>query len=129
MADWTQPTLDEAASQEVALREIHYQDQIAAQNNTIEVLAESLADLELAFEDRGWERLATNATREFSPEGLRRARELCRVMTVANPLLKHGLGLRKAYVWGQGVDITVLDQGDTGRTSMASCRRSSKTRS
>lgn len=115
MADWTQPTLDEAASQEVALREIHYQDQIAAQNNTIEVLAESLADLELAFEDRGWERLATNATREFSPEGLRRARELCRVMTVANPLLKHGLGLRKAYVWGQGVDITVRDQGDTGQ--------------
>lgn len=115
MADWTQPTLDEAASQEVALREIHYQDQIAAQNNTIEVLAESLADLELAFEDRGWERLAVNATREFSPEGLRRARELCRVMTVANPLLKHGLGLRKAYVWGQGVTISVRDQSDDGQ--------------
>ena len=115
MEDWTQPTLQEGASQEVALRETHLSDQLAGANNTIEILAESLADLELAFEDRGWDRLAVNATREFSPEGLRRARELCRVMTVANPLLKRGLGLRKAYVWGQGVGISVRDQGDTGQ--------------
>jgi hypothetical protein len=115
MASWTQPTLEEAASQEVALRETHLQDQLAASNNTVEMLAESLADLELAFEDRGWDRLAVNATREFSPEGLRRARELCRVMTVANPLLKQGLGLRKAYIWGQGVTISVRDQSDEGQ--------------
>jgi hypothetical protein len=115
MEDWTQPTLQEGASQEVALREVHLSDQLAASNNTIEMLAESLADLELAFEDRGWDRLAVNATREFSPEGLRRARELCRVMTVANPLLKRGLGLRKAYVWGQGVGISVRDKGDQGQ--------------
>jgi hypothetical protein len=107
--------LEEAASQEVALRETHLQDQLAASNNTVEMLAESLADLELAFEDRGWDRLAVNATREFSPEGLRRARELCRVMTVANPLLKQGLGLRKAYIWGQGVTISVRDQSDEGQ--------------
>ena len=112
MEDWSQPTLQEGASQEVALREVHLSDQLAASNNTIEMLAESLADLELAFEDRGWDRLAVNATREFSPEGLRRARELCRVMTVANPLLKRGLGLRKAYVWGQGVGISGRDKGD-----------------
>jgi hypothetical protein len=102
-------------SQEVSLRETHLSDQLAASNNQIEMLAESLADLELAFEDRGWERLAVNASREFSPEGLRRARELCRVMTVANPLLKRGLGLRKAYVWGQGVAISVRDQSDQGQ--------------
>jgi hypothetical protein len=115
MASWIQPTLEEAASQEVSLRETHLSDQLAASNNQIEMLAESLADLELAFEDRGWERLAVNASREFSPEGLRRARELCRVMTVANPLLKRGLGLRKAYVWGQGVGISVRDKGDQGQ--------------
>jgi hypothetical protein len=115
MEDWSQPTLQEGASQEVALRETHLSDQLAGANNQIEMLAESLADLELAFEDRGWDRLAVNATREFSPEGLRRARELCRVMTVANPLLKRGLGLRKAYVWGQGVGISVRDKGDKGQ--------------
>jgi hypothetical protein len=115
MEDWSQPTLQEGASQEVSLREVHYQDQLDARDNTIEILQESMADLELAFEDRGWDRLAVNATREFSPEGLRRARELCRVMTVANPLLKRGLGLRKAYVWGQGVTISVRDQSDEGQ--------------
>jgi hypothetical protein len=115
MTSWIQPTLEEAMSQEVSLRETHLSDQLAASNNQIEMLAESLADLELAFEDRGWERLAVNASREFSPEGLRRARELCRVMTVANPLLKRGLGLRKAYVWGQGVAISVRDQSDQGQ--------------
>jgi hypothetical protein len=115
MANSTQPTLFEAVSEDRSLREVYLSDQLEATTNTVELLQESLADLELAFEDRGWDRLATNATREFSPEGLRRARELCRVMTVANPLLKRGLGLRKAYVWGQGVTISVRDQSDEGQ--------------
>ncbi|MFC5268452.1 hypothetical protein ACFPJ1_40640 [Kribbella qitaiheensis] len=113
--DWTQPTLDDAISETADLRVVHLSDQLAARSNELEVVKESLADLELAFEDRGWERLSMDANRDLSAAGRRRIRDLCRVMNIANPLIKRGLGLRAAYVWGQGVTITVRDQSDDGQ--------------
>lgn len=115
MVDWTQPTLDEALTETQTLRETHLREQLEASHNDIEVLRESLADIELALEDRGWERLGLDAGRDLSAEGRRRIRDLCRVMAIANPLVKRGLGLRVAYVWGQGVTITVRDQSDDGQ--------------
>jgi len=82
----------------------------------VEVLSESLADLELALEDEGWERLTTAATQQMSRTGLGKAARVARVMAVANPLIKRGLGVRQAYVWGQGVQVaaraTGNDQGE-----------------
>lgn len=75
---------------------------------------ESLADLELALEDEGWARLTQGAGREFSRDGLRRAAEVARVMAVANPLIKRGLNLRQAYVWGQGCEISARATGQDG---------------
>lgn len=76
-----------------------------------EKLQESLGSLELALEDRGWERLSANAQGEFSREGLRKAAELCRVMFIANPVIKRGLNVRAAYVHGQDVGITARSDG------------------
>lgn len=115
MADWTQPTLDEALTETQKLRETHLLEQLEASNSDLEVLRESLADIELALEDRGWERLGLDAGRDLSAEGRRKIRELCRVMAIVNPLIKRGLGLRVAYVWGQGVTITVRDQSEDGQ--------------
>jgi hypothetical protein len=115
MSDFWQPTLNEGLDDTGALQVAHLTEQIEARDNDLEVLRESLADLELALEDRGWDRLAMDATREMSAEGRRRIRELCRVMAIANPLMKRGLGLRKAYVWGQGVSVTVRDQSNEGQ--------------
>lgn len=84
----------------------------AAAENRAEVLAESLADLELALDDEGWARLTLNADREFTREGLGRAARVARVYAVANPLIKRGLGIRTAYVHGQGVQITARATGD-----------------
>lgn len=113
--DWTQPTLDQAIEEVADLRATHLQEQLSASQSELEVVRESLADLELAFEDRGWERLSMDANRDLSAAGRRRIRDLCRVMAIANPLIKRGLGLRGAYVWGQGVTITVRDQSDDGQ--------------
>ena len=79
-----------------------------------EKLQESLGSLELALEDRGWERLTTNAQGEFSREGLRKAAELCRIMFIANPVIKRGLNVRAAYVHGQDVGITARADGTEG---------------
>lgn len=77
----------------------------AAAEANVELLTESLADLELALEDQGWESMLGGATREFSRAGLTRAARLARIMAIAHPLIKRGLAIRSAYVWGGGVQI------------------------
>lgn len=76
-----------------------------------EDLRESFAELQLALEDKGWLALSINAAQEFSRDGLARAAGLCRILAVSNPLIKRGLALRHAYVWGQGVEVSAADQG------------------
>jgi hypothetical protein len=78
----------------------------------VEILREGLADLELAMEDEGWQRLTTTGESQFSREGLRRAAAICRVLAVAHPLAKRGLALRQAYVWGQGVQVSAHATGN-----------------
>lgn len=85
-----------------------------AATSEVEILRESLADLELALEDEGWQRLTTGAELEFTRDGLGRAAKVARVMAVANPLVKRGLGIRQAYVFGQGVQIRARAVGDDG---------------
>jgi hypothetical protein len=65
--------------------------------------------LQLALEDRGWLSMSITAAQQFSRDGLNRASALCRILAVANPLVKHGLALRHAYVWGQGVEVQGRD--------------------
>lgn len=72
----------------------------------VETLSESMAQLALAREDVGWERILQDGQRELGPEARRRNAELCRVFAIANPLIKRGLELRAAYVFGQGVGTT-----------------------
>ena len=77
--------------------------------NHIEVLTESLADLELAAEDRGWQRLSAQLAEDFTRPGLQRIATNCRVMAIASPLVKRALALRTGYIWGQGVTLTARD--------------------
>lgn len=109
---WTQPTLSEASTD---LQVQHLSEQLEASENAVEFLRESLADIQFALEDRGWEQLSFAAARDFNASTRRKLRDLCRTMTIVNPLIKRGLGLRKAYVWGQGLSITVRDQSDDGQ--------------
>ncbi len=82
----------------------------AAERDMREILAESLADLELALEDEGWQRLTLDATQQFSRQGLARAAQVARVSTIAHPLLKRGLNLRTGYIWGGGCEIAARDK-------------------
>lgn len=74
-------------------------------------IAETMADLELALEDRGWDKLTTAANEEFSHAGLVRAARVCRAMAVANPLIRRGLNLRAAYVFGRGFQMSATTEG------------------
>lgn len=76
----------------------------------VETLSESMAQLSLAREDVGWERILQDGQRELGPEARRRNAELCRVFAIANPLIKRALELRAAYVFGQGVGTTATGE-------------------
>lgn len=107
MPDWPATptiTVDEAAELEA---------QLEGAETTIEFLRESLADVELMLEDRGWQRLGTWADHQFSRDGLRRAAKLARTMAIVNPLIRRGLNLRAAYVWGGGVQIAARATGSS----------------
>lgn len=80
----------------------------------LETANENLARLQLMYEDTGWESLTAASRTEFSRDGLARNAELCRVMFVANPLMKRGLGIRASYVFGQGVEINARANGEDG---------------
>lgn len=93
-------TITEALDDPAALRTM-----LDASENHNELLQESVADLELAAEDRGWQSTAYAMEHEFSRQGLADLVRNCRIMVIASPLIKRGVQLRIGYVWGQGVTV------------------------
>lgn len=79
------------------------------------LLLEGMADLELALEDRGWERILGDGQQQFTRQGLGRAAALCQLMVVANPLIKRAVDTRIGYVFGSGVQITARSTGENGQ--------------
>jgi len=74
--------------------------------DTIELLQERLAELELAIEDTGWERLTgVDGDRELSRDALRKIARQARLAFLKNPLVNRAVTLQAYYVWGQGVSI------------------------
>lgn len=85
--------------------------QLEAERNNVELLAESLSQLELAMDDQGWTRLLASGEREFTRDGLRQITAACRLYGIKSPLIKRALILRQAYVFGQGVEISARANG------------------
>lgn len=83
------------------------QQQVASNS----LLAESVADLERSLTEPGWVAVLANAEREFTAEGLVQLRAICRLYNIKSPLIRRGLALRSAYVWGQGVEVTARANG------------------
>lgn len=87
---------------------------VATRANT-ELLAEAYADLEALYrDDIGWRRIGEEEG-QFTLEGRRRITALADLMITGNALIKRGVKLRTAYVWGQGVTVMVTDDGTEGQ--------------
>lgn len=87
-------------------------EQLRQERETALLLEESVADLEIALEDRGWRDLNSSVRQELSPAGRRTLADICRTSALSNPLIKRGLQVRIAYIWGQGVEIRAKATGD-----------------
>ncbi|WP_203822652.1 hypothetical protein [Paractinoplanes ferrugineus] len=87
-------------------------EQVRQRDDTIDlILAESFADLERNLSDPGWIRLSAQFEQEFTAEGLRQIRAICRLFSIKNSLIRRAISLRTAYVWGKGVEITARSNG------------------
>lgn len=97
--------LAEAIRGTTATKLAETEQQLQAERWTAEMLAESLAQLEHALYEPGWQRLTVEADLEFSRDGLDQITALCEVMRLKNPLIRRGVNIRVYYVWGQGVTV------------------------
>lgn len=91
-------------------------EMLQAEQSMVEHLQESITGLEQAMFEPGWHRLTAVADLEFSRNGLRQITAVCRVMGLKNSLIKRGIRLRTAYVWGQGVQISARDADKKSRS-------------
>ncbi|VXC44482.1 hypothetical protein [Nocardioides sp. AX2bis] len=110
MPDWI---LSEADVTEVGTPDTGVlQEQLRAEQENNLLLTESVADLQLALEDKGWRSIAHAVQADFTPEARKALITLCRTMAISNPLIKRGLQVRTGYVWGQGVQVRARAAGD-----------------
>lgn len=88
---------------------------LAAERELNMILKESYADLEMLYrDDAGWRRIGEEEG-QFTLDGRRRITALADLFTTGNALIKRGVKLRTAYVWGQGVTVAVADDGTEGQ--------------
>ena len=104
------PIPDQPSTEIVRINELSTQvaslaEELGQERETTQLLVEGITELESQLTESGWERLTTEGNTEFSRAGLQDVTNLCRLTTIANPLVKRGVALRLGYVWGLGVEI------------------------
>lgn len=90
---------------------VEIREQLRQERANSDYFSESIAELERGLYERGYQRLTASALVEFSAAALIQMRAICRLFGIKNPLVKRGLALRVAYVWGQGVEIAARANG------------------
>lgn len=81
----------------------------AEKTGTVARFKETLWELELALEDRGWQREQAIAQLEFSRYGTGQLIRICRIYGIKNPLIKRGAEICALYVFGRGIEIRSED--------------------
>jgi len=91
------------------------EEQLAEATAQLAIVSESYADLQqLYIDDVGWRRIGEERTR-FTAQGRAAIAAVADLFASGNALIKSGIGLRTAYVWGQGVDVVVRDDPEKGQ--------------
>ena len=79
-------------------------------NENAVLLKERIAELELAREDQGWDKLMGEGDKELSWSFLKEIRRNARLYYLKNPLILRAVKLQTQYVFGQGVEIEAEDK-------------------
>lgn len=96
-------TLSEKAGTPMA-EMLEVQANNAVLSNEVTRLAESLADVQLALDNIGWRPMGEDADMNELPlSTIKGHTQVTRALAVINPLIKRGLSVRTAYIWGNGI--------------------------
>ena len=75
------------------------------------LLQERIAELELALDDVGYERIGdSNFDKQFTKASIDKIAAMARVYWLKNPLVKRAVATQANYVFGQGVDVVAADE-------------------
>lgn len=101
-------TSSEAVGQEVELAEV--QRELSAVKSNFALFQENMADVVLALDNVGWDVVGEDINAQEIPlETIRNKAKVCRALLTINPIIKRGLAVRTAYIWGGGVEFVGLD--------------------
>jgi len=76
-----------------------------------ELLQERIAELELALDDVGYERIGdSNFDKQFTKASIDKIAAMARLYWLKNPLIKRAVATQANYVFGQGVDVVAADE-------------------
>lgn len=89
--------------QEAALTELKAANVV--NENNLEIYIERLAQLELAIENQGWDRIGDQINKEFSRSGIAMINDAARLFWLKNTLIRRAVLTQANYVFGQGVNI------------------------
>jgi len=100
-------------STEQTLEEVSTDYRLENAQIEIERLQESLADIVLAIDDRGWKPLGDDTdVNEIPLNTVKDTALITRGLLVANPIIKRGVAVRTSYVHGQGCIFEGLPETD-----------------
>lgn len=101
-------TTVEEIGQEVTLAEV--QSELSAVKSNYAMLEENMADVLLALDNVGWEVVGEEIdTQEIPLDTIRKKSKTTRALLALNPIIKRGMAVRTAYIWGGGVEFVGLD--------------------
>lgn len=95
----------------VSLRSGIYNDEFSLDELKAHKLRETITELQLELDDRGWRHIgyATGDSFDFDRDAVRSICRLSRLNFLKNPIIKRGVAIQAIYVWGQGVEISARD--------------------
>lgn len=74
-------------------------------------LKESIADVQLALDNIGWRPLGEDVDMHELPlSAIKGYTQVTRALAVINPIIKRGLAVRHAYIWGNGIKLEGLEK-------------------
>jgi hypothetical protein len=80
-------------------------------NMALEFVQESLRDALLRVEDVGWKPLGEEYDgTEYPLESAKKNSVITRALVTINPLVKRGMNVRTAYIWGNGVEFKGIEK-------------------
>lgn len=79
----------------------------------LEILQENMADVVMALDNQGWNPLGEDLDMTEIPlHSIKKTARTTRALVAVNPLIKRGVSVRTAYIWGEEVDFKGLDLTD-----------------